>query len=226
MNAEKKKDGAALPDLNGGMHHLSPIIMNHRRFINADKVVYRIYTSPSQFTLVEADSAHEAYTKSGLSRAHKIERDAYTNYADLSSEQLSPKDRQVETDVHLPDADELRTLLIAALGDDIISHKPDFEEMAIGELQKADPQMTDAAQEVSVTDEIMQPPHTMQGSAADMQAMQYDAANMAVEITPEATVEAAALLVEAAVVAEPEEEPREKMDHVLSPEEVEALLNS
>ncbi len=195
MDADKKTDAGKM----NGTHHLSPIIMNHRRFINADKTIYRIYTNASQFTLVEADSAHEAYTKSGVSRAHKIERDLYTRYSALSREQLTPSDKQTHTNVELPDADELRTFLIAAFGDDALPHKADFEEMAIGDLQKGvEPEVVPPVETASIEPSGMDEATAPELAASDLED-------------------------KAAAASEPEEEIGE---HVLSPEEVEALLNS
>jgi hypothetical protein len=190
-------------------NHLAPIIMNHRHFVGGDKIIYRIYTSASEFQRIEADSAHEAYTKSGLSRVHKIERDMYTSYLSLSKEQLQPVDKTITTDTNLPTPEERRSLLIAVFGDDGIPTKPPFEEMNIGDLQKRL-----AALEKEQT----------QAAKPETQHQEFAAADAVIETTASLTLHSAdAISLDVAVETNTL---IETASEELTPEEVEALLNA
>lgn len=93
-------------------NHLKPIIINRQHFANKDKVYYRIYTDIDDYKVVEADSAHDAYTKSGVSRAYKIERESFFHYVTVGDEQLEKDAEPIEVSPDLPDTGEGEKLLI------------------------------------------------------------------------------------------------------------------
>jgi|GEM_PF-3290502 len=116
--------------------HLKPIVINRRRYANADVSLYRVYTSPGEFKIVEADSAHEAYTKSGLSRVHKIERENFFRYLTVKKELIQPHEGTVSFDTQLPDRDRSSVLIdqFVKASDGNVGGKEEFTGMEIRDL--------------------------------------------------------------------------------------------
>lgn len=199
-------------------HHLKPITINRRRFADADKILYRVYSAPGEFKLVEANSAHEAFEKSEIARPHKIERELFYRYLALSPNQIeADTGDSVDTDVNLPDADEMKTLLFAALDDG--SLKPSAEEaftgLSINQLNGKGFEEDEAAA-------------LAQAEAAAQAAVEKQAAAQAIEQAVEAEPEAIAqadVSVEDVQQAAPAEDAPAQEDEELTPEQVEALLN-
>lgn len=120
--------------------HLKPIIINRKRYTNADVSLYRVYTAPGEFKLVEADSAHEAYTKSGLSRVHKIERENFFRYLTVKKEQIEPREGTVSFNTELPDRDRGALLIdeFVRTHEGDFGTKGDFTGMNIADLATED----------------------------------------------------------------------------------------
>lgn len=178
---------------------LNPIIINERSFKNSGASLYRVYTAPGEFNMVEADSAHEAFAKSGLDRVFKIERENFYRYVSLDADLLEEKEGDgVTMDTHLPDPEEMHTLLTAALSDlaEIPTIEEQFEGLTLGDLNK--------------------------GGAAKVEASAEDAAPVKEEPAPaQETAEAVAAETPVEAATEPEAELGEE----LSSDAVDALLN-
>ena len=120
-------------------HHLEALMVGKKRFAYADKILYRVYDKADHFQLVEADSAAEAFTKSGLGHAVKIQREAFFHYVALDKDAITDSDEVIEVDVELPTEAEKALFLDAALVNEAIEKsKRHFESVEIGGLyQKA-----------------------------------------------------------------------------------------
>lgn len=127
-------------------HHLEALMVKRKRFAYADKTLYRVYDKPDHFQLVEADSAHEAFAKSGLKTALKIQREAFYHYVALDADKIESTDDVIEVDVQLPDAEEKKILLDAALLERYTQEeiKP-FEALSLSQLFASAPEETPEA---------------------------------------------------------------------------------
>lgn len=116
-------------------HHLEAIMVKRSRFSYADKTLYRVYDSEEHFELVEAESAHEAFEKSTVKNAIKIQRELFYHYVAIDPELMEPTDEVIEVDVQLPNDEEKRILLDAAMLDEAEARSAKvFEELALAEI--------------------------------------------------------------------------------------------
>lgn len=128
-------NGHAAEALSGPLHHLEAIIIKKNRFVYHDKTLYRVYDKPDHFQLVEAESAAEAFEKSGLKHAVKIQRELFYHYIALDRELMETGDEVTQFDTRLPDGEDRRVLLDAALlaGEAQEQAEP-FEELSLRDL--------------------------------------------------------------------------------------------
>lgn len=124
----------------GEMHnHLKPIIIQRKRFQHAEQSVYRVYSGPGEFQLVEAATAHEAFERSDINRPYKIERETLIRQPSLDPKLLinSEEGDEVSFDPRLPDPEDLKPILTAILGEALHDAAiAPFEEISITDLKK------------------------------------------------------------------------------------------
>lgn len=230
------KNGFDLNEVNGlNGHHgeeapaLSSLTINHKRFAYSDKPLYRVYSAPDHFKLVEADSAYEAYQHADVARPYKIERETFYRYLALKPDQLEPgEDDAVQTDPALPDEEEMKTLLFAALGENGEGEPEElpFEEIMIADLQ-AESKPEVALQQPAPAPRPAPPPQTQARPAPKAEPKAEPAPDPAPKHMPE----------EPEHMAQPAATPAPKAaaqpasaqsagEDGLSPEEVAALLNA
>jgi hypothetical protein len=202
-------DTNGLNGVNGHDHQpkLSSISIHHKRFAYSDKPLYRVYTSSSHFKLVEAETAYEAYEKAAIARPHKIERETFYRYRALDPDMLLESDRgAIEISVQLPDEDEMKTLLFAALGDiDLDNIAGQFEEMAIMDLKRHNTSTSSV--------ELRQSQSAPRPSAQPKASPELKAAAPA----PQPKTQPAA--------KQMDEAPKAESEQALSADEIDALLN-
>ncbi len=234
-----ERNGINLNELNGvNGHHqdehapLSALTIHHKRFAFSDKPLYRVYSSPDHFKLVEADSAYEAYQNADVARPFKIEQETFYRYLVLKPDQLEDGGSDaVQTDPELPDEEEMKTLLFAALDEsgEGESHEVPFEEIMITDLQ-AESKSEVALQQPAPAPRPAQPPKAQ----TKPEPKSEPKAEAKPEAKPEAREEPMAPPPEPAPQASPEAPPpvqdapqpaARPVQEGLSPEEVEALLN-
>lgn len=176
-------------------NHLRPIIIQRKRFAHSEQTVYRVYSAPGEYQLVEANTANEAFEKSGIRRPHKIERETLHHQASVRAGLLSdaPEEETTAFDPNLPDPQDLGPVLYAILSEQI-GHEPEqtFESISILDLRKKAPA----------------PAEPLPAEAAPLIA-EPDAMHTPLQPDPEPVAATAA--------EEPESE-------ALTPEQVEALL--
>lgn len=123
-----------------GAATLSPIYLNRKRYVYSDKPLYRVYAQPGDFKLIEADSALEAFEKSGIARAYKIEREHFYRTLALEPEQVLVSDRPaMPMDHELPEPGAKKSLHFTAFDGDSGPVNA-FEELTISSL-RYEPQM-------------------------------------------------------------------------------------
>lgn len=197
---------------------LESLGIHRSRFVYAEKNLYRVYDQPDHYQLVDADSAYEAFEKSGLTKAVKIQREAFYHYVAISPELLEEGDHVIELNPQLPSLEERQILLDAALleSDDIGPVKL-FEEISLRNLTR------EAIEEAEA--QKRQQRQEREQRAADEAAQQQETAEMQPQ-PEESTSE------DSMPESQPPEEPHkpqalaEKQEPVeLSPDEVNALLN-
>lgn len=123
--------------------HLSPIRIDMKRFKQQEQRLYRVYSAPGEYRIIEADSAHEAYQKSGVARVHKIERESFYRYVALRSDQIEATDQGMEFNTELPEMGDIREVLIAALADlpEQQNLEQRFEALGFGDLTQKKPDL-------------------------------------------------------------------------------------
>lgn len=120
------------------LHHLKPIIIQRKRYAQADRSLYRVYAAPGQYELIEATTAHEAFEKSGIRRPHKIERETLLQHTALTPEHLGETlDEPVAFDPSLPDPADMASGIFAAILDSADGTSPVlFEDLLIDQLNR------------------------------------------------------------------------------------------
>jgi len=124
-------------DLGEVSNHLKPIIIHRKKFARADHIYYRVYTAPGEYTLVQADSAHEAFAQSGLSRVYKIERENFLRLISLDKEQVHAATGEAHFSPELPEFSDgsLYDDSMEELAELLKAPKP-FEEISIRDLER------------------------------------------------------------------------------------------
>lgn len=123
-------------------NHLKPIIIQRKRFAPTEQTLYRVYSAPGEYQSVEANTANEAFEKSGIRRPHKIERETMHQQNTVKAGLLShvSDEEEVSFDTHLPDPEDLKPVLYALLSEESSDHQaPAFESIFITDLKKARP---------------------------------------------------------------------------------------
>ncbi|MCI5050431.1 MAG: hypothetical protein MRY32_08925 [Rickettsiales bacterium] len=115
---------------------LKPIIFSQKEFAEKSRVFYRVYTDKDTFELVEAHSAHEAYTKSGLSRVYRIERESMLRYLSVDESKVTPTDRMYEGNLDLPEPELCDVTYDDSMNEFAakLAEGSPFEEMELGDL--------------------------------------------------------------------------------------------
>ncbi len=127
-------------------HHLSPLIVNKRRFVYSDKTMYRVYETAKESIVVEADSAHEAAEKSGVDEPYKIIKDRALNRLVLEEESIESTEDTISFDTRLPQPREKVVLFVDTVksgGEERVETK--FEPLSIGDLSGQVPHESDTA---------------------------------------------------------------------------------
>lgn len=137
---------------------LSSITLNRKHYVYSNKPIYRVYSSRSDFKLVEADSASEAFEKSGVVRPVKIEREHFYRTLALQANDMQASDESVEINVELPDMNGKTGLVFAALDDETLNDKPDFEELSLSDMKAKGTVQPEVAEEEPAIEDAMPPP--------------------------------------------------------------------
>lgn len=120
-------------------HHLSPLIIQRKRFVHSEKVVYRVYKGTADYVLVEADSAYEAIQKSGVETPLRVQREQISRYHALESQlmQTVDGDLPMATDVAMPESSEVVGLVYQGMfdGSEDAAVVP-FEGMSFADLTR------------------------------------------------------------------------------------------
>jgi len=109
---------------------IEAITVPRKKLAEAEKVRYRVYSTPTEFTAVIAESALMAVKVSGIAKPHKIVRDLPTEGIAVESRKMT----QVDTVVLNTNAATPVKKLVARI-DDVVESKVDFKPMNIGDLQ-------------------------------------------------------------------------------------------
>lgn len=205
---------------------LESISMRQNHFIYADKRMYRVYDKPGHFALIEADSAHEAFAKSGVAAPLKIERENFFTQIAIAQEMLESKGERFDVDTHLPQKDQKSVFVdLIAMDAEIAASKQPFEAMTLTEYGRKQ----DVIEEVAVQapePEALEA-ETQQHAAAPEQLEPTENVEQASEpqeaIAPEEAV-AAAKEDMAVASAKAPQEAEEEPERSLTPEEVNALM--
>ena len=213
-------------------HELEAISVRRAKLADAGKVRYRVYSNPTEFIAVIADSALMAVKVSGVAKPYKIMRDLPTDSVAIEAQRMAAREASNEQ-VTFAVAQQPRnpSALVADLPEQEEIPAPDFVPMDIKELQRKDsgririlsPDMVNAiiedhakkqAEAEPVAEAAPEAPPPPAPAPAEPEISTVDKVKqMAKEILPSA--------------AElPEAPPEVKADpEALSPEEVEKLLN-
>ncbi len=120
-------------------HHLAPLIINRKRFVHAEKTVYRVYKSAADYVLIEAESAYEAIQKSGVETPLRVQREMVSRYHALESNlvQTHEGDMPAVTDVVMPEHSEVVGLVYQGMFDGSEDEKvTPFESMSFADLKR------------------------------------------------------------------------------------------
>ncbi len=196
---------------------LESISIRQNHYVYADKRMYRVYDKPGHFSLVEAESAHEAFAKSGVAEPLKIERESFFTQVAIAQNELESMVERFDVDTHLPQKDEKATFVdLIAMDAELAAAVQPFEAMSLTEYGRKQ----EGEKEAIADEPEMAAEATTEPSAS--------APEEAIEVAPEAE-EAP----EAQAFAEPQEEMAvasaeapvaEEPERPLTPEEVNALM--
>jgi len=195
---------------------------------DADKVRYRVYSSPTEFIAVIAESALMAVKVSGVTKPHKIVRDLPTQGITIGAQKMAVRDAglaRVAMTTKQPDA-PLSRLVAEIATQDPAAKTSAFKPMQIGDLQRGGsvrarilpPEMLNEI--IEQHSKATLPPQPVDEPIAATPALEHI---VQLPPVPQTTTEervmqmAEEMLPSAAVTDEP--------NSVLSPEEVEKLLN-
>lgn len=130
----------------GKRHHLEAIMVKRNRFAYANKICYRVYDKPGNFTIIEADSAHEAFAKSGFSSAFKIQREAFFSHPSIAQELLESSGETYEVNIQLPDEGVKEAFIDASTLDaEALARLKPFEEISLGDYSQLKAKQAQAA---------------------------------------------------------------------------------
>lgn len=110
--------------------------LNARKYTNSGKSLYRVFITPNDSQLVEADNAAMAAIESGAKQVYRIQRENESMLENMPFELLEPLEEPVMTctehkkDSHQP--------FIKILAEHIHPHQEDeFVEIALSEMHAA-----------------------------------------------------------------------------------------
>lgn len=127
---------------------LESVSIKRNQYIHASKMLYRVYDKPNHFVLVEAGSAHEAYAKSGVAEAVKIQREFFFTQIALDKEQMTPSEQPYNLSPELPSSKQKKLFVdLMEMDAELAAKQKKFEAVAYGDMY-ARPAAAVAAPEV------------------------------------------------------------------------------
>lgn len=204
--------------------------LHRSHYVYAQKRMYRVYDKPGHFSLIEADSAHEAYAKSGVATPFKIERESFFTQVAIAQEMMEAVDELYNSDPELPDGKDGALFVdLVAFDAQLKAREEVFEPLAFADMSAKAPQelpqeeppaalanVTPAEPTPVVETEEPQP-----AEAATEEAIE---APVEAEATPE-PAPSEGEVVQAAAPEEPEAVVEPELERALTPEEVNALMS-
>lgn len=94
MQQGEPKETSGATEESAGHHHLEALMVRRLQFARGNATRYRLYDKPGHFHLVEAECAHEALEKSGLTNVIKIEKDWFATQLSLSQEDVHQQEEE------------------------------------------------------------------------------------------------------------------------------------
>lgn len=209
---------------------MESISLRRAKLVDADKVRYRVYNSPTEFIAVIAENALMAVKVSGIAKPHKIVRDLPSAGVAIEAQKMAViEDLTERVTLSSQLLTELPGVLQTEMSDAIVIAKEAlFKPISLSELQQKglararilSPEMLNAIIEEHVKAAMQL---SVEAAPGDVQAisgeMALDAMMQALPLSSEQTEAVEPQL------ATPKVESASKNELVLSPEEVEKLLH-
>jgi hypothetical protein len=212
---------------------IQPLTIRRAVVADTDKVRYRVYSTPTKFIAVIAESALMAVKVSGITKPHKIVRDLPTEGIAIGAKKMATQDNQLPR-VNIPTQHTPKPTRLSTQVADI---DPDarqalFRPMNIGDLQHGGtvrarilpPDLLSEIIEQHAKAHIPSAPATPAPPAPDLQPT-YAPAPVIAPISPPPQLSPTERLLQAAEEVLPAANHAAAEQPTLSPEEVEKLLN-
>jgi hypothetical protein len=193
-----------------------------------DKVRYRVYTNAVEYVAVIADSALMAVRVSGVKNPYKILRDIPTSGISVGAERMAPREEKQEYVAFPLEAEEEPiSQRIVELSDKAPSEDQSFVAVKVTDLQYNGARASILSPDLmhTIIEDYAKKQEETQTVEAPTVPELVAAAPPETQVTPEETITqlASEVLPSAAEVASAQPKPEEEA--VLSPEEVQKLLN-
>lgn len=202
---------------------IESITLAQTRYVYAKRRMYRVYDKPHHFTLIEADSAHEAFAKSGIASPIKIQRESFFTRIAIAQDQIETTDERVRLDTSLPThPDKKTTMDMQQIDAEIEARKPVFEAMSFRDaaMHKAAKASAPAFAPIAVPELSQQAESLMDGAPMPSPEPELIAA------PPEAPIPPTPPAPPQALAAADEAQDPQAIERELSIDEVNALLNT
>lgn len=211
-----------------GSKAIEALAVKRAKIADADKVRYRVYRAPDDFVAVIAESALMAMKVSGISNPHRIVRDLPHEHAAVEAQRIARDEKELPFTLSIEPQKKTSAAFLSTELAHVGQQKPDFVAMQAKDFQKKNtlpwarvltPEMVEQAQAKAK----MAAPVPAPASAPV--SIEPAAPPVAEVVPPPAATEAAPSPMP---VPEPAATPAAAAPQdsdVLSPEEVERLLN-
>lgn len=116
---------------------LESFSLRRSRYTYANRQMYRVYDKPNHFVLVEAASAHEAYAKSGISNALKIQRESFFTQVAIAKDRLEEDAERLDLNIDLPSGiEEKRFVDLQSIDAELKAKEKPFEAFLISDIAR------------------------------------------------------------------------------------------
>lgn len=214
--------------MRGGEKPIEPLALRRATIVDRDKIRYRVYRAPNDFVAVIAENALMAMRIADITKPYKILRDLPASQLELASERIE----RTQEDVSLALAPQEMGELFAHMPspEEVAAQVEGFTPLSIGELQREETRRSSIIPPEMIQDIISE--HQLHGPAPSPPAAPEPSAPAPAPPPPTPTLTPAKLLQMADEILPPPQAEatgdavaRALQDGVLTPEEVEKLLN-